>query len=63
MSSDAPVEFKDLSLDDPNAIERGSEAEATAKAPGQAGRPQAAVETQDCSIIKTHKLINEKKLM
>lgn len=54
--------FTDLSLDDPNAIERGSEAEATAKAPGQEARPQAALETQDCSIITTHKLINVKFL-
>lgn len=61
-SSDAPVVFTDLSLDDPNAIERGSEAEATAKAPGQEGRPQAALETQDCSIITTRKLINVKFL-
>ena len=56
-SSDAPVTFQDVSLDDPNAIERGSESEATVKAPGTQSRPQAAVENQDCSIITTHEIL------
>lgn len=43
--TDKPVEFKKLTLDDPAAIDRGSEAEAYAET--QDGKPDAEVESQD----------------
>ena len=45
--TDTPVEFKKLSLDDPAAIDRGTEAEAFATTPD--GQPEAEVESQDQS--------------
>ena len=45
-----PVEFTAVSLDDPAAMERGPEAEATAKPPGSGSlgdTPDAEVEQQD----------------
>lgn len=49
-NSGRPVEFTSVSLDDPAAMERGSEAEATAKPPGSGSlgdTPDAEVEKQD----------------
>ena len=43
--TDKPVEFKKLTLDDPAAIDRGSEAEAYAET--RDGKPDAEVESQD----------------
>ena len=47
--SDKPVVHGVLSLDDPAAIERGPDTEATANPPGSATRPEAPVEKQDGS--------------
>ena len=47
-ASDRPVEFRTLSLEDPPAMERGAEEEASADPPGSDARaPNAAVEKQD----------------
>ena len=50
--SDKPVEFRTLSLEDPAAMDRGAEEEASADPPGSAPRaPNAEVEKQDCPFI------------
>ena len=47
-ATDKPVVFKTVTLDDPAAVERGTEDEAAALPPGTTERPKAEVESQDC---------------